>query len=49
MDQVPKVLKPVVAEWAREGFIVSFKVHSNNAIPSFNTNMSMFLTARNRS
>ena len=26
MDQVPKILKPLVAEWTREGFIVSFKV-----------------------
>lgn len=26
MDQVPKVLKPMVEEWTRDGFIVSFKV-----------------------
>ncbi len=26
MDQVPKILKPLVAEWTREGYIVSFKV-----------------------
>ena len=26
MDQVPKILKPLVSEWTREGFIVSFKV-----------------------
>lgn len=26
MDQVPKVLKPMVKQWAPEGFIVSFKV-----------------------
>ena len=26
MDQVPKILKPMVDEWTREGFIVSFKV-----------------------
>lgn len=26
MDQVPKILKPLVDEWTREGFIVSFKV-----------------------
>ena len=25
MDQVPKILKPLVAEWTREGYIVSFK------------------------
>ena len=26
MDQVPKILKPLVSEWTREGYIVSFKV-----------------------
>ena len=26
MDQVPKILKPMVAEWTRKGFVVSFKV-----------------------
>jgi phosphopantothenate-cysteine ligase len=26
MDQVPKILKPMVDEWTRDGFIVSFKV-----------------------
>jgi len=26
MDQVPKVLKPLVQEWTPEGYIVSFKV-----------------------
>ena len=26
MDQVPKILKPMVDEWTRGGFIVSFKV-----------------------
>ena len=28
MDQVPKILKPLVAEWTREGYIVSFKVRT---------------------
>ena len=28
MDQVPKILKPMVDEWTPEGFIVSFKVCS---------------------
>jgi phosphopantothenate-cysteine ligase len=28
MDQVPKILKPMVDEWTPEGFIVSFKVGS---------------------
>lgn len=27
MDQVPKILKPMVAEWTRQGFVVSFKVY----------------------
>lgn len=26
MDQVPKILKSLVSEWTREGYIVSFKV-----------------------
>jgi phosphopantothenate---cysteine ligase (ATP) len=26
MDQVPKVLKAMVDEWANDGFVVSFKV-----------------------
>ena len=26
MDQVPKILKPLVNEWTPEGYIVSFKV-----------------------
>jgi phosphopantothenate-cysteine ligase len=26
MDQVPKILKPLVSEWTSEGFFVSFKV-----------------------
>ncbi|TFK46846.1 DNA/pantothenate metabolism flavo protein [Heliocybe sulcata] len=29
MDQVPKVLKPMVDEWTREGFIVSFKLETD--------------------
>lgn len=29
MDQVPKILKPMVDEWTPEGFIVSFKVGNN--------------------
>ena len=28
MDQVPKILKSMVDEWTREGFVVSFKVCS---------------------
>ncbi|KAF7303170.1 Phosphopantothenate-cysteine ligase [Mycena kentingensis (nom. inval.)] len=28
MDQVPKILKPMVEEWTRDGYIVSFKARS---------------------
>jgi hypothetical protein len=31
MDQVPKILKPLVDEWTPDGFIVSFKVRHVNA------------------
>ena len=33
MDQVPKILKPLVAEWTREGYIVSFKVRTLAPVP----------------
>ena len=29
MDQVPKILKPMVDEWTKDGYIVSFKVRVN--------------------
>ncbi|KAG8903865.1 hypothetical protein FRC01_008953 [Tulasnella sp. 417] len=29
MDQVPKILKPLVSQWTREGFIVSFKLETD--------------------
>ncbi|TFY73900.1 hypothetical protein EWM64_g10113 [Hericium alpestre] len=32
MDQVPKILKPMVDEWSREGFIVSFKLETDPAL-----------------
>lgn len=32
MDQVPKILKPLVAEWTKEGFIVSFKLETDDTI-----------------
>ncbi|KAI0947710.1 hypothetical protein AcW1_009406 [Taiwanofungus camphoratus] len=32
MDQVPKILKPLVAEWTREGFIVSFKLETDPSL-----------------
>lgn len=35
MDQVPKVLKPMVDEWARGGFVVSFKVRAAHPSLSF--------------
>ncbi|KAG2008434.1 phosphopantothenate-cysteine ligase [Coprinopsis cinerea AmutBmut pab1-1] len=30
MDQVPKILKPMVDEWTKEGFIVSFKLETDD-------------------
>nr|VWO95317.1 Transcriptional repressor rco-1 [Ganoderma boninense] len=30
MDQVPKILKPLVDEWTREGYIVSFKLETDD-------------------
>jgi phosphopantothenate-cysteine ligase len=33
MDQVPKILKPLVSEWHSEGFIVSFKVGRYHIFP----------------
>ncbi|KAJ7185835.1 DNA/pantothenate metabolism flavoprotein [Mycena filopes] len=32
MDQVPKVLKPMVEEWTRDGFIVSFKLETDDRL-----------------
>ncbi|EMD35339.1 hypothetical protein CERSUDRAFT_116136 [Gelatoporia subvermispora B] len=32
MDQVPKILKPLVNEWTREGFVVSFKLETDASI-----------------
>lgn len=32
MDQVPKILKPLVSEWTKEGFIVSFKLETDSTI-----------------
>ncbi|KIR51701.1 phosphopantothenate-cysteine ligase [Cryptococcus gattii Ru294] len=32
MDQVPKVLKPLVQEWMPEGYIVSFKLETDPAL-----------------
>ncbi|KAI0701393.1 phosphopantothenate-cysteine ligase [Cytidiella melzeri] len=30
MDQVPKILKPLVSEWTRDGYIVSFKLETDS-------------------
>ncbi|KAJ7048493.1 DNA/pantothenate metabolism flavoprotein [Mycena amicta] len=30
MDQVPKILKPMVEEWTRDGYIVSFKLETDD-------------------
>ncbi|OBZ67431.1 Phosphopantothenate--cysteine ligase [Grifola frondosa] len=32
MDQVPKILKPLVDEWTREGYIVSFKLETDPSL-----------------
>ncbi|OCH88413.1 phosphopantothenate-cysteine ligase [Obba rivulosa] len=32
MDQVPKILKSLVDEWTREGFVVSFKLETDTSI-----------------
>ncbi|KAF9239850.1 phosphopantothenate-cysteine ligase [Melanogaster broomeanus] len=32
MDQVPKILKPMVSEWAPRGFVVSFKLETDEAL-----------------
>ncbi|KAG8853994.1 hypothetical protein FRB96_007857 [Tulasnella sp. 330] len=32
MDQVPKILKPMVDEWTPEGFVVSFKLETDSKI-----------------
>ncbi|KAJ6582959.1 DNA/pantothenate metabolism flavoprotein [Mycena vulgaris] len=32
MDQVPKVLKPMVEEWTRDGYIVSFKLETDERL-----------------
>ncbi|KAG8907176.1 hypothetical protein FRB99_005148 [Tulasnella sp. 403] len=32
MDQVPKILKPMVSEWTPEGFIVSFKLETDDTL-----------------
>lgn len=32
MDQVPKILKPMVAEWTRQGFVVSFKLETDDGL-----------------
>ncbi|KAF9652657.1 phosphopantothenate-cysteine ligase [Thelephora ganbajun] len=32
MDEVPKILKPMVAEWTRKGFVVSFKLETDDKL-----------------
>ncbi|KAI9567591.1 phosphopantothenate-cysteine ligase [Boletus coccyginus] len=32
MDQVPKILKPLVSEWVPAGFVVSFKLETDQAL-----------------
>lgn len=40
MDQVPKILKPMVAEWTRQGFVVSFKVSVSQEITTLTAESS---------
>lgn len=44
MDQVPKVLKPMVDEWTRDGYIVSFKVRIIPDCPSAATHLNVFVS-----
>ena len=37
MDQVPKILKPMVNEWTPDGYVVSFKVRFDPSPPSPST------------
>ncbi|KAF8636944.1 hypothetical protein AX17_003195 [Amanita inopinata Kibby_2008] len=32
MDQVPKILKPMVDEWTKDGFIISFKLETDRTL-----------------
>ncbi|CED82565.1 Uncharacterized conserved protein with similarity to phosphopantothenoylcysteine synthetase/decarboxylase [Phaffia rhodozyma] len=32
MDQVPKILKPLVSEWTKEGYVVSFKLETDESL-----------------
>jgi len=45
MNQVPKILKPLVDEWTRDGFIVSFKVRYMNTscVSSLMRSTSLFI------
>lgn len=43
MDQVPKILKPLVSQWTREGFIVSFKVGRHHTYGRVHSDVTAFL------
>ena len=43
MDQVPKILKPMVDEWTPEGFIISFKVGLFLASYSVYNSLTLYL------
>jgi len=47
MDQVPKILKPMVDEWTRGGYIVSFKVHISLFCPYAIADRHYYFLARN--
>eukprot|EP00158_Paraphelidium_tribonemae_P008666 Partr_v1_DN28646_c1_g1_i2_m49944 putative phosphopantothenate-cysteine ligase len=41
MDQVPKVLKPLVQDWASNGFIVSFKLETDEGLIEVKSKMAL--------
>lgn len=47
MDQVPKILKPLIDEWTPDGFIVSFKVPQTDISAHINVDaINLFISSR---
>lgn len=46
MDQVPKIIKPLVDEWTKEGFIVSFKVLPFNSRLHISMRLNIFASSK---
>lgn len=44
LDKVPKILKPLVKEWAPLGFVVSFKLETDESLllPKARQSLSMY-------